>query len=185
MFLAKKRAAMADKLIDESQRTGSILDLGCGTTPYFLIKTRFSEKAGVEKRPVHMPEGAHVRATVHDIEKPQSLPFEDGSFEVVTMLAVLEHLDPKRLIGLLDEIHRLLRPGGTVILTTPASWTDPILAVMARLGLVSHEEIDEHHQTHTHRSLRELFSRSRFGNAHLQLGRFELGMNLWAKAQKP
>jgi hypothetical protein len=42
-FLAKKRASMANRLIEDSRRKGKIIELVCGTTPYFLIKTDFAE----------------------------------------------------------------------------------------------------------------------------------------------
>lgn len=47
-----------------------------------------------------------------------SMPqFADGSYEVVILDQVLEHVtDPVRAIA---EVHRVLRPGGTCIVTTP------------------------------------------------------------------
>lgn len=45
------------------------------------------------------------------------LPFADGSFDGVVVQAVLEHvLDPHRCV---DEIHRVLAPGGVVYAETP------------------------------------------------------------------
>ena len=44
------------------------------------------------------------------------LPFPDGSFPVVVMIEVLEHLqEPARA---LEEVARVLKPGGKLILTT-------------------------------------------------------------------
>jgi SAM-dependent methyltransferase len=48
---------------------------------------------------------------------PGPLPFPDGAFDVVVALEVIEHLiDPD---AFLDEIVRVLAPGGAVILSTP------------------------------------------------------------------
>jgi 2-polyprenyl-3-methyl-5-hydroxy-6-metoxy-1,4-benzoquinol methylase len=45
------------------------------------------------------------------------LPYQDGSFDCVTCLEVIEHVvDPLRL---LKELHRVLRPHGQLVLTTP------------------------------------------------------------------
>jgi 2-polyprenyl-3-methyl-5-hydroxy-6-metoxy-1,4-benzoquinol methylase len=44
-------------------------------------------------------------------------PFEDGQFDLVICIAVLEHvLEPQRCV---DEIHRVLAPDGLVYTTTP------------------------------------------------------------------
>ena len=42
------------------------------------------------------------------------------------------------------ETSRVLKPDGTFIITTPAPWTDLLLKMMAKLGLVSRIEIEEH-----------------------------------------
>ncbi len=47
----------------------------------------------------------------------QQAQFDDGMFDVVTLMDVIEHLaDPRSLI---DEIRRILRPGGVLFMTTP------------------------------------------------------------------
>lgn len=51
-----------------------------------------------------------------DLEGP-FLPFRDGAFDRVSCLDVIEHLfDPRPLLA---EIHRILSPGGLLILQTP------------------------------------------------------------------
>jgi 2-polyprenyl-6-hydroxyphenyl methylase/3-demethylubiquinone-9 3-methyltransferase len=40
----------------------------------------------------------------------ESLPYEDGTFDLVTALDVVEHLDDD--LGGLREMHRILRPAG-------------------------------------------------------------------------
>jgi SAM-dependent methyltransferase len=51
----------------------------------------------------------------------QAIPFENGSFDVVVMSEVLEHLSDEALDKTLKEVHRVLRPGGKFIGTTPAN----------------------------------------------------------------
>jgi len=50
----------------------------------------------------------------------QELPFEDDTMDTVVVSEVLEHLDDEILRGTLDEIRRVLRPGGRVLGTVPA-----------------------------------------------------------------
>ena len=57
----------------------------------------------------------HQPAVVLDMNR--SLPFPDGAFDAVTCLEGIEHThDPRALIR---EFHRLLRPGGRLVLSTP------------------------------------------------------------------
>jgi len=50
----------------------------------------------------------------------QALPFPDSHFDAVVMSEVLEHLDDAVLEETLDEVRRVLRPGGIFIGTVPA-----------------------------------------------------------------
>lgn len=53
------------------------------------------------------------------------LPFQDGSIDLVVSFETIEHLDDD--IGFLSEIHRVLRPTGLLILSTPnALHTRPV-----------------------------------------------------------
>ncbi len=46
------------------------------------------------------------------------LPFGSGSFDLVTAFDVIEHCDPER--AALDELHRVLVPGGRLLASVPA-----------------------------------------------------------------
>ena len=142
-LLARLRARKANSLIPSHLRKGRILDIGCGSYPYFLSHTYFSEKFAVDQ--LEKPESiSNIDWHTLDLNNDPVLPFEDGYFDLVTMLAVTEHLSPNSLVLLFQQIHRVLRPGGRLILTTPAAWSDGLLRFMARVGLVSADEIDEH-----------------------------------------
>lgn len=140
-FLARLRANKANSLIPGRLRHGRILDIGCGSSPYFLAHTAFNEKYAIDQQ---NPTGdvGQVRWHTLDLGIVPRLPFEDGFFDAVTMLAVVEHLDPDILIELFREAYRILEPGGRLILTTPAAWSDGLLRLMSRILLVSSEEID-------------------------------------------
>ncbi len=58
-----------------------------------------------------------VDATCHDLNSREPLPYDDGSFHVVTCMETLEHVhDTDFLLG---ELHRVLRPEGTAIVDIP------------------------------------------------------------------
>jgi SAM-dependent methyltransferase len=108
------RAPLARWLADEAARAARdfgayrLLDAGCGEKPYEpLFASRVAEYVGLDTAP-------HAHA---DLVGPiESIPAEDGSFDVVLCIQVLEHVqDPARTIR---ELHRVARPGGRVLLST-------------------------------------------------------------------
>lgn len=178
---------MAERLIPAASRTGRVLDLGCGEHPRFLLTTRFAEKYGLDRlagADGDAPDNG-IRRVDCDIEKADCLPFGDDYFDVVTMLAVFEHIEPDRLVTLVAEIRRVLKPGGLYILTTPAVWTDGLLRLMAKLRLVNPILFNEHKDAYNHTKISRVLERGGFATDDMRFGFFELFMNIWAAAQKP
>lgn len=183
-FLARRRATKVNRLVPSDAR--SLLDIGCGSHPLFLLQTTVPDRRGLDK--MVPPEGRVIDGVTlvhHDVHRTPLLPFEDQSFDVITMLAVFEHIRPQPLALLLREINRVLRPGGSFIMTTPAGWTDPLLRAMARVGLVSPEEIDEHQDRYDRLIIRRYLRAAGFPPDQTATGSFLLGMNLWAAATTP
>jgi len=112
------------------------------------------------------------------------MPFVNGYFDVVTMLAVIEHVEFDGAAGIFKEIHRILKSGGFFMLTTPAAWTTLPLRIMAKLKLVSSVEVADHKTAYTHEKLLFLFQEAGFSREKVRLGCFELFMNIWAMAAK-
>lgn len=183
-FLARQRARQANRLIPDRLRSGRILDIGCGSFPYFLAHTSFQEKYAIDQQPPAGDGSPDIRWHTLDLNSAPDLPFEDEYFSVVTMLAVVEHLDPASLVLLLCEIRRVLVPGGRVVMTTPASWSDGLLHWMARVGLVSAEEIDEHVYAYTQALLGWYLGKADFPMVKIRSGYFEMGLNMWATAER-
>ena len=186
-FLAQRRINLANSLIIEPARKGRILDMGCGTTPYFLMSTQFHEKHGLDKiqeTGVIELQGEKIFMQHYDIETENKLPYGDTYFDVVTMLAVFEHIEPARLVVLLREVYRVMKPGGQYLLTTPAAWAAILLGILAGFGLVSREEIDEHKTKYTHDKILGLLAKAGFSATNSHYGYFEAFMNLWVSASK-
>src|SRR5215213_6615621 len=104
-FLARLRARRAEALISPSSRQGRILDIGCGSFPLFLSRAPFNSKYGIDRviDPDAIRELADRGMTLQpiDLEAGEPLPFEDGFFDVVTALAVFEHIAQDRLVPVL------------------------------------------------------------------------------------
>ena len=185
-MLADLRAQRANGLIPKTLRTGRILDIGCGTYPYFLAHTSFAEKFAIDQLPLPSRTASELKieSFTLDLEVEPRLPFEDNFFEAVTLLAVVEHLDPSLMAILFKEVYRVLKPGGKVVLTTPAAWSDGLLKFMARINLVSAEEIHEHAYAYTLPLLGWYFGQAGFEMTKIKFGYFEFLFNMWATAQK-
>jgi SAM-dependent methyltransferase len=184
-LLAKYRAQRANALIPAELRAGRILDIGCGSYPYFLSHTVFQQKFAVDQLPPS-EHGQRLNIQWHtlDLNSTPNLPFEDNFFNAVTLLAVVEHLNPHSMAALFTETYRVLQPDGVVIMTTPAAWSDGLLRFMARIGLVSAEEIREHAYAYTLPLLGWYFGRAGFEMTKVNFGYFEFMLNMWAVAKK-
>jgi len=180
-FLAQQRARMANRLIPAKIREGRILDVGCGSFPYFLAHTSFREKFAIDQHaaPPQLPD---IRWFRLDLNSAPILPFDPGFFSAITLLAVVEHLDPRRMVELFKECRRVIVPGGLLVLTTPAAWSAGLLRWMGRARLVSNEEIEEHVFAYTLPLIGWYFGAAGFEMVNLRFGYFELGLNLWATA---
>ena len=99
-----------------------VLDVGCGGgfTTEFLAE-RGCRVSGLDPSPKLIAAAdRHAKQTGKDIDytvgKSEHLPYEDGSFDIVTCVDVLEHVeDPAQAIR---EIHRVLAPGGVFLYDT-------------------------------------------------------------------
>ena len=182
-YLARLRARQANLLIPEALRLGAVLDIGCGTQPYFLSHTYFREKYAIDQAKPS-PETSEIHWFTLNLNEAPSLPFEEMFFSAVTLLAVVEHINPESMVALFKEIYRVLKPGGMTVITTPAAWSNTLLRGMARLNLVSKEEIDEHVYAYTLPLLGWYLGKAGFEMGKVKFGYFEGMLNLWATAQR-
>jgi SAM-dependent methyltransferase len=102
-----------------------VLDVGCNTGYGTILLARFGRRVvgvDVSHRAIEAATAAAVDGRPEFLAiDGLSLPFADASFDLVTSFQVLEHvLDP---LPYLREIARVLRAGGTVVLTTPNAAT--------------------------------------------------------------
>jgi SAM-dependent methyltransferase len=95
---------------------GRLLDVGCGEKPYRAIFAPFvTEHVGLDHAGTQ-----HACDAIDLYGYADAIPAEAMSFDTVLCTAVLEHVEePARAI---EEMHRVLRPGGVLILTAPLFW---------------------------------------------------------------
>jgi SAM-dependent methyltransferase len=100
-------------------RAESALDLGCGDGR-LTAELNAGELTAADVSRVAL-ERARRRlpgARFAELEPDAPLPFDDGAFDLVLCAETIEHVRDVQL--LLSEIRRVLRPGATLALTTPA-----------------------------------------------------------------
>jgi len=122
-FLFELHAAMlrtlAPLFLAHVPRGGRVLDAGCGRSLFteirpdwpFTIVAADVDHDLLRSRKAQFPDLRWLVADAHP------LPFRDATFDALFAGELVEHLaDPRPGLA---EFHRVLRPGGTLILTTP------------------------------------------------------------------
>jgi SAM-dependent methyltransferase len=94
-----------------------VLDVGAGSAPYrgSFSHCRYFTQDFVQLDPGQLLHGAY--SNVDYVSDAASIPVESGSFDVVLCTEVLEHV--REPIAVVQEMARILRPGGRLILTAP------------------------------------------------------------------
>jgi len=110
-------------------------------------------------------------------------PVPTASLDVVLCNNVLEHLWEPELT--LHELHRILRPSGTLVLNVP-SWRGKTFLELAafRLGLAPRLEMDDHKMYYDPRDLWPLLVRAGFRPSRIRCRRHKLGLNTIAVCRR-
>jgi SAM-dependent methyltransferase len=95
-----------------------ILDVGCGTGANLEMLAQFGDAEGVDVSAEALAFCRERGLTKVRQGEAERLPYDDESFDLVTGLDVVEHLDDD--VAGLKEMRRVLRPGGYVLLFVPA-----------------------------------------------------------------
>lgn len=121
-FVGRRRiiSSFVEKICRElgTKTRPRILDVGCGTGANLELLANYGEAFGVD-----VSEEALSFCRARGLEnvrhgEAEKLPYEDASFDLVTGLDVVEHLDDD--VAGLSEMHRVLKPGGRALLFVPA-----------------------------------------------------------------
>ncbi|MGC2160338.1 MAG: class I SAM-dependent methyltransferase [Silvibacterium sp.] len=104
---------------------------------------------------------------------PEALP--DGrSFDVIAMLAVLEHVPSSEQAQLARNCFQFLKPGGKLIITVPSPMVDKILVVLKWLRLARGMKAEQHYGYDVNLTP-GLFESAGF--SLVQSKKFQLGLN--------
>lgn len=110
------RADVALNLLEKGER---LLDIGCGDGIIgYFAKNNYRQIYGVDISDIALKIAEERGVITRKINaNNDALPFEDNYFDAVTCLDVIEHVfEP---INLINEISRVLKKGGILIVSTP------------------------------------------------------------------
>ena len=182
-FLTRARLSRVAKHI-----RGRVLDAGCGYGELLdYLPAGVDSVTLLDRSPERLPRlqtrlsrgSIDARFVLGDIATGE-VELPPDSFDTVVMAALLEHL--KTPFAALRETRRLLKIGGSLVLTTPTPLGGRLHAWGSRLGLTYREAADEHEQFFDDKGLRRLLSQEGFKCELYE--RFLLGMNQLVVARK-
>jgi SAM-dependent methyltransferase len=94
---------------------GKILSAGCGNGMDVVeLRERGFQSVGFDLYPPAAPAAPWVA-----IARAHSIPFETGSFDAALCLEVIEHIPRAERSAVSNELLRVIRPGGFIIIATP------------------------------------------------------------------
>src|ERR1700730_14462151 len=101
-------------------RTKEIVDVGCGTGAILKQVVNRERNVGIDLAPQAI--SFCRQRGLNNVQQGDihALPFLDASFDAVICSSVLYHQWVSDVEGALREMHRVLRPGGTLLIVVPA-----------------------------------------------------------------
>jgi SAM-dependent methyltransferase len=97
-----------------------MLDYGCGEVGHlFDFYSRGINISGAEISSEMVNACKKAGLDVHQVTNPDIIPFEKNTFDIVYLMQVFEHLRNPHVF--LDELHRVLKPGGILFMAVPNS----------------------------------------------------------------
>lgn len=115
--ISKRRAAVSCVRKFLKKPNAIILDIGCGTGKNMKELQKFGDVYGLDSSTEALSFCRKRGLKNVKLGKAENMPFKSNSFDLITLLDVLEHTNDNRT---LREMHRVLRKDGLLILTVPA-----------------------------------------------------------------
>jgi SAM-dependent methyltransferase len=149
-----------------------LVDAGTHKGEFFKhLGGRLEEGFGVD--PLCKKERAESNYRVVNGFFPKVRP-ESGSWDAISLLAVIEHIPDDQYETLAKECHLLLKKGGFIIITVPSPRVDSILKILRVLRLIDGMSLEEHHGFDPAET-EKIFSEPSFSLVHKE--RFQCGLN--------
>lgn len=178
-LLAKFRFQNAIKHIPQNS---IVCDIGCGRDFRFLkqISGFIRHGIGIDKNAKNF-KNSQLEIKRFDVEN--GIPLNPQSVDIITMLAVLEHLRTPEKV--LKECFRVLKRDGKLILTTPSPRAKPVLEFLSfKLNLLNQEQIKNHKNYFAPAKTKKMLQKAGFSQGNIKSWYFGFGFNNLTIAKK-
>lgn len=162
-FVSRRRilSALLRKFLPQERQNFDILDAGCGTGINLELLQQFGSVVGVDcsQEAIHFCSLRNSKDA--RLANVTELPFEPATFDLVTALDVLEHIEDDA--AAVRELSRVCRPGGFLLITVPvypSLWGE-------------HDEINQHVRRYEPKRMIDLLEQNGFTIMHRSC------MNTW------
>lgn len=152
-----------------------IFDIGCGAGGKFLksISPMIKYGIGIDKNAIIYQDN---KIELKKCNVINSIPFQSEKADIITMLAVLEHLEKPQ--NILNEVFRILKNNGKLIITVPTLLAKPVLEFLAfKLRLIDKTQIEDHKNYFREEQLKEMLLKAGFHKENIKSEYFEFGFN--------
>jgi len=157
-----------------------VLDIGCGDGSLFRqFRGLFATGVGIDPALEHSVKESTYRLIPGAF--PENLQ-DDAAFNVISLLAVLEHIPRSHQPRFAQSIADRLTKRGHLIVTVPSPRVDAILDVLRRLRLIHGMALEQHYGFPADRTP-QVFAAA--GLKLVRWHRFQLGFNNLFVFQKP
>lgn len=152
-----------DHVIKHIKSNGSHVDIGCG--PGTFIGNYLNKRSEVIGFDLSRSQIEYAKKTYPECSfdvVDGTIPLKNSSIDSVSLIEVIEHLNPIQISHLLNESSRILKTGGQFVITTPnykSLW--PIIEFcLNKVATVSYEE--QHISKFTIKTISKLLEESGF-----------------------
>jgi cyclopropane fatty-acyl-phospholipid synthase-like methyltransferase len=155
------RMHLLNKIIIEhfpADKNINIFDLGCGYGAFIYAcqQLGYVNTSGIDRSPEQI-ESANklgIKGTTHGDLMDSLKSFPDASQDIVIAFDVIEHFTKSEVLPFVDEVYRVLKPGGKWIIHAPNG--DALFGTTIRYGDFTHE------MSYTKTSINQLLKSSNF-----------------------
>jgi len=136
-FVQRLRIKQVEPFIHPSD---TVLDIGTADGALFTVLNYLKDGTGIDPgaEPCTLENATLIRGFF-----PEAVP-TDRQFDVITMLAVLEHIPTEAQAQMANDCFERLRPNGRLLITVPSPRVDDLLKLMKAVGLIDGMSLEQH-----------------------------------------